>query len=177
MTTFIALLRGINVGGHRKVAMAELRDVCAAAGLADVRSYVNSGNLVFSANGGAARQETVIEAAIAAHFGFPIDVMVRAAGDWAAYVRGNPIREIAEKHPNRVMLLAPKRPLSGEAVAALRAKASGEERVEQAGEVLWLYFAESVARSKLAAASPRGIPVTTRNWRTVLKLAEMAGVD
>ena len=174
MTTFIALLRGINVGGNRMVAMGELRDLCREAGLADVRSYVNSGNLVFTGTGKPEEQEKRIEAAIEKHYGFAVDVMVRNAHDWSAYVRGNPFPELAEKHPNFVMLLVPKQPLSADAVASLRDKAVGEERVEKVGDVVWIYYANGAGRSKLAAAKPGRIPVTARNWRTVLKLEEMA---
>jgi uncharacterized protein (DUF1697 family) len=174
MTAFIALLRGINVGGSRKVAMADLRTICEQAGLSDVRTYVNSGNLVFTGSGKAAAHEERIEAAIEAHYGFPVDVMVRSAKDWAGYVRGNPFPELAEAHPAKVMLLIAKRKLGADAVAALRRKAEGEERIEAVGEVLWIYFANGAGRSKLGAAKPDPIPVTTRNWRTVLKLEQMA---
>jgi uncharacterized protein (DUF1697 family) len=174
MTTFIALLRGINVGGNRKLAMGALRDLCAQAGLANVRSYVNSGNLVFDGTGSAAAQEKRLEAAIAEHAGFKVDVMVRTAKQWSGYVRGNPFPELSEKHPSRVMLIVAKEPIGDDAVEKLREKASGEERVEKTGEVLWIYFAQGAGRSKLAAVPPGPITVTARNWRTVLKLDEMA---
>jgi uncharacterized protein (DUF1697 family) len=175
VTTFIALLRGINVGGSRKIAMATLRDLCTEAGLGDVRSYVNSGNLVFTGKGKAEVQEKRIEAAIEAHSGFTVDVMVRSAKDWSAYIRGNPFPDLSEQHPARVMLLVPKQPLPSDAVAILRSKAVGEEQVERVGEVIWIYFAQGAGRSKLAVTSPGRVAVTTRNWRTVLKLNEMAG--
>ena len=175
MTTFIALLRGINVGGHRKLAMEPLRDLCREQGLADVRSYVNSGNLVFAANGMATAQEELLEAAIERHCGFKVDVMVRSAAEWSGYVRGNPFPELSATHPHLVMLLVPKQPLGGDAVAALHAKAVGEERVESVGEVLWIYYAQGSARTKLGNISAGRNPMTARNWRTVLKLNEMAG--
>jgi uncharacterized protein (DUF1697 family) len=174
MTVFIALLRGINVGGNRMLAMERLREICAEAGLGDVRSYVNSGNLVFTAGGKAEAQEKVIEAAIERHFGFKVDVMVRTAKEWSAYIAGNPLRDLADQHPTQVMLVVPKQPLSSQAVEALRAKALDDERVEAAGPVVWIYRAQPASRSKLAAAPPGDIPVTTRNWRTVLRLDEMA---
>ncbi len=176
MTTFIALLRGINVGGNRKLAMGALRELCTASGLNDVRSYVNSGNLVFTAEGTPEGQEARIEAAIEKHFGFKVDVIVRSAREWSAYVHSNPFPELAQKHPNFVMLMVPKRPLGRDAVEKLRAKIAGDEQVEQALDVLWIYYAQGAGRSKLAVTSLGKIPVTTRNWRTVLKLDEMAGV-
>ncbi len=174
MTSFIALLRGINVGGNRKVAMPKLRELCAKAGLPDVQTYVNSGNLVFAAKDKAGRLEERIEAAIAAHHGFKVDVIVRSAKEWSGYVRGNPFPDASEKHPHLVHLLVPKRPLGCEVIAAFSAKAAGDERVESVGEVVWVYYAQGAARSKLAVV-PGRTPVTARNWRTVLKLAEMAG--
>jgi uncharacterized protein (DUF1697 family) len=174
MTIFIALLRGINVGGQRKVVMAQLRALCEGAGLGDVRSYVNSGNLVFTAQGKAEILEKRIEAAIQAHYGFAVDVMVRSAKDWSGYLRGNPFPEEAIKQPNLVMILVPKAKLAGDTIAKLRAKAIGGERIEQVGDVVWIYFAQGAGRSKLAGAMPGSIPVTMRNWRTVLKLDEMA---
>jgi len=174
MTTFIALLRGINVGGNRKLAMADLRDLCVASGLAGVRTYVNSGNVVFTATGAPAEQEARIEAAIEVHCGFKVDVMVRSATDWAGYVRGNPFPDLAEKQPNFVMLLVPKQPLSAGDVTRMRAKAVGGERVEAVGEVVWIYYANGSGRSKLAAANLVRTPITTRNWRTVLALDAMA---
>jgi uncharacterized protein (DUF1697 family) len=174
MTRFIGLLRAVNVGGKGRVVMSELRDLCTQAGLADVRSYVNSGNLVFTAAGQPDALENRMEAAIEARYGFTVDVMVRSAADWSSYVRSNPFLELAKEHPARVMLLVPKRPLDGDAVLSLREKAVGEERVEAAGEVVWIYFAQGAGRSKLASGKPGRIPVTTRNWRTVLKLEEMA---
>lgn len=174
MPTFIALLRGINVGGHRKVAMAQLRTLCEEAGLGDVRTYVNSGNVVFTADGNAAAHEKRIEAAVEAHYGFSVDVIVRSGKDWSAYVRGNPFPEESDKHPNFVMLMVPKAKLGTEAIAKLRATATAEKRVEPVGGVVWLCFAHGAGRSKLGAVKPGSIPVTTRNWRTVLKLDEMA---
>jgi uncharacterized protein (DUF1697 family) len=175
VTSFIALLRGVNVGGRRKVEMAALRRLCTDAGLGDVRSYVNSGNLVFTADGDAEPQEKLIEAAIEKHYDFTVDVMVRSAKDWAGYISGNPFPDLAEQHPAKVMIMVPKQPLGSDAVDILRAKAVGEEQVERVGEVIWLYFADGAGRSKLAVTAPGKIPVTTRNWRTVLKLNEMAG--
>jgi uncharacterized protein (DUF1697 family) len=173
MTTFIALLRGINVGGNRMLAMAALRDLCQEAGLGNVRSYVNSGNLVFTGKGSTAALEKRLEAAIESHAGFPVDVMVRTAAQWSGYVHGNPFPELAEKHPNFVMLFVPKKPLGDDAVAKLREKASGGEQVEKVGEVLWIYFAQGSGRSKLAAQPAGPVAVTMRNWRTVQKLNEM----
>ena len=104
MARHIALLRGINVGGHRKVPMAELREMAAELGLADVRTYVASGNLVFDSADGAGL-EARLEQAIRQRFGFPVDVVLRSAAQWQAYVRANPMMEESGRHPSQVMMV------------------------------------------------------------------------
>lgn len=178
MSTFIGLLRGINVGGHNKVPMAELRPLCAEIGWKDVQTYIQSGNLVFTAGGAPAALEAEIERAIERHFGLTVSVIVRAAKDWPPYIKGNPFPEASEKEPNAVMLGLSKSPPKAGAEAGLRERATHGERIVQVGEALWIHFSDGVAGSKLSPGLLDrlvGSPVTTRNWRTVLKLGEMAG--
>lgn len=179
MTTFIALLRGINVGGHRPVPMAELRALCGEIGLADAQTYIQSGNLVFAARGQAAAIEGELEAAIERRFGFAVDVVVRPAARWSGYVADNPMLDVAEAQPNWTLLGLSKSPPRPDALAELRARAAAGERIEAAGEALWFHYPQGVARTKLTPAlidRVVGSPLTARNWRTVQKLAAMAGV-
>lgn len=178
MSTFIGLLRGINVGGHNKVPMAELRPLCAELGWGDVQTYIQSGNLVFTAGGAPAALETQLERAIERRFGLTVSVIVRAAKDWPAYVEENPFPEASEKEPNAVMLGLSKSPPKAGAEAGLRERATHGERIAQVGDALWIHFSNGVAGSKLSPGlfdRLVGSPVTMRNWRTVLKLGEMAG--
>lgn len=178
--SFIALLRGINVGGHNKIAMAELRALCGELGWQSVQSYILSGNLLFEAEGPAARLEAELEQAIASRLGLTIAVIVRAAADWPAYVRGNPFPDASKSEPNLVMLALAKAPPLEGALAGLRERATNGERIEQAGDALWVHYGGGVARSKLSPAlfdRLVGSPVTARNWRTVLKLAELSGAQ
>src|SRR5262245_51232018 len=99
MSTFIGLLRGINVGGHNKVPMSELRSLCAELGWKNIQTYIQSGNLVFMASGAPAALETKLERAIEQRFGFKVSVLVRAAKDWPAYVKGNPFPQACETAP------------------------------------------------------------------------------
>jgi len=180
MQTFIALLRGINVGGHRKIEMAALRTLGTELGFAAVRSYIQSGNLVFASTDAPAAVEASLDRAIADRFGFPVEVLVRTAEAWPALVRGNPFPQACAQEPNLVMMALAKRPPSKDAAAALRERATQGERIETAGEALWIHYPGGVARSKLSPALIDrlvGSPVTARNWRTVLKLAELAGVS
>lgn len=176
LSSFIALLRGINVGGVR-VPMPELRSLCEERGWADVQTYIQSGNVLFRAQGEPARLEEELEEAVERRFGFSVSVLVRSADEWPAYVQGNPFQEESRSEPNLVMLAFSKEPPKSDAADLLQERAAGGERVVRVGDALWIHFASGSARSKLTPAlldRLAGSPVTTRNWRTVLKLEELA---
>lgn len=178
--TNIALLRGINVGGHKKIPMAELRSLCAEIGWNDVVSYIQSGNLVFSASSATEFLEGQLQAAIEVRFGFSVTVIVRSAEDWRGYIDSNPFPQASEKEANFVMLALSKEVPASGAAQGLRDRAADGERVSQVGNILWVHFAGGSARSKLSPAVVNrlvGSPVTSRNWRTVLKLRELAGLQ
>jgi uncharacterized protein (DUF1697 family) len=176
MASFVALLRGINVGGRNKVPMAALRDLCAKLGWSEVQTYIQSGNLVFHASGTSAELEAVLEKALEKHFGFAPAVIVRSAAAWKACVEANPFPEDSAKEPNRVLAgLSKRRPDKGSA-RALQERAGAGERVMLAGGTLWFHYPAGVGTSKLSPAlidRLAGSPVTARNWRTMLKLQEM----
>lgn len=177
MKTFVGLLRGINVGGHNKIPMSELRELCGELGWRDVQTYIQSGNLVFSAAGKPAALEAELERAIQRGFGFSISLIIRPAADWPAYVSSNPFLKACEKEPHRVMLCLSKTPPKSDAVKALSERAAGGERIACVGGALWIHFAGGMARSKLSPSlldRAVGSSVTARNWLTVLKLQEMA---
>lgn len=180
MARWIALLRGINVGGHRKVPMTELRALAAGIGWRNVETYIQSGNLVFAAAGDAHVLAAKLERAIERRFGFAIDVVVRSAVQWARLTAGNPFRVEMEKAPDRVMLLLTKRsPVAG-GVAALAQRAAAGEQVAAVGEAVWIHCPEGMGRSKLTPAlldRLLGSPATARNWRTVVALKEMAETE
>jgi uncharacterized protein (DUF1697 family) len=176
MATRIALLRGINVGGRHKVPMADLRALCAELGWTDVRTYIQSGNLVFGAKGGAVALEAALEEAIGRRFGFPVPVIVRTADEWRSHVEGNPFPDTSRDDPGRVMLSLSKAPPAPDAAAGLLERARADERIERVGDALWIHYPRGIARSKLTPALLDrlvGSPVTARNWRTVLKIDEL----
>ena len=176
MTRFVALLRGINVGGTRKLPMAELRTQAGKLGWRDVATYIQSGNLVFTATGKAPALEAELETALARHFGFEVPTLVRSAREWSALVAANPLPELAEADSAHLLVGLTKAKPRKEALAELRARAQGKERVELAGGALWLHYADGVARSKLTPAvldRAVGSTVTARNWRTVLELERL----
>ncbi|HEX8307045.1 MAG TPA: DUF1697 domain-containing protein [Allosphingosinicella sp.] len=176
MARLIALLRAVNVGG-RKLPMAELRPLCAELGWEEVETYIQSGNVVFSASGRSDALEAMLEEAIKKRFGFHSDVMIRSPDSWAAILAANPFAQASEAEPNRVLVGVPKARLESGAAEALSARAVAGERVEQAGGVLWFHYPAGVGTSKITPSlidRAAGSPVTARNWRTMLKLREMA---
>jgi uncharacterized protein (DUF1697 family) len=178
--TFIALLRAINLGSHNRIAMPELRALCGELGWRSVRSYIQSGNVVFDADptaGDAERLEVELEQGIRERFGLDVPVIVRAAGVWRDYRRSNPFAEASSREPKLVMLGVSKRPLAAGAVDALADRAHAAESLAQRGDALWIHFGRGVAGTKLTPAAldrAAGSPVTLRNWRTVLALEELA---
>jgi uncharacterized protein (DUF1697 family) len=177
MTRMVALLRGINVGG-RTLAMAELRALCAEIGWRSVETYIQSGNIVFAADGKPAALENVLEGAIEKRFGMKVPVVVRTARQWAAYLRDNPFPEAACDAPNWLLLLVSKRPPVAGAEQGLEARAAAGERVGRASDGLWIRYPKGVGTSKLTPVLIDrlvGSPATGRNYRTVIKLKGMLG--
>jgi uncharacterized protein (DUF1697 family) len=177
MGRMVALLRAVNVGG-RKLPMAELRALCAELGWADVATYIQSGNVVFTANGKPDALEKMLEDAVAKRFGFGSPVIVRTAAQWAHYPPANPFPKAARDEPNRLMLLLSKSPPAKGAEDVIQARAVAGERVKRAGDALWFHYPEGAGTSKLTPSlidRAVGSPATARNFNTVLKLREMLG--
>jgi len=175
MGRMVALLRAVNVGG-RKLPMAELRALCAALGWQDVATYIQSGNVVFSAEARPQAIEAQLERAIKERFGLDVPVIVRTPGEWAALAASNPFPDAARDEPNRLQLLVSKRPPDPDAADKLMARAQGGESVKAAGGALWFHFPEGVGTSKLTPTlidRACGSPATARNYNTVMKLLEM----
>jgi uncharacterized protein (DUF1697 family) len=173
----IALLRGVNVGGHAKIAMADLRSVATGLGLEAPRTLLQSGNLVFRAAGRPSDIEADLEAALAGRFGGWIDVMMRTAVEWDSAIASNPLADDARRDPARVLLIALKETPPAGALARLRAATGGRETVEIIGRDAYALYPDGIGRSKLTNAAIErhlGTAATGRNWNTVLKLAELA---
>ena len=172
MTRQIALLRGINVSGKNMIPMPELAKLCAKLGWKDVRTYIQSGNVVFDAP--AKDAEEKLEGAIHARFGFDIPVIVRSASRWERYAKAHPFGAVESKF---VLLALSKRPPLADCAATLTERAQAGEVIQRDGDAVWIHFASGVGRSKLSPAVLDrlvGSTVTARNWNTVQKLAELA---
>ena len=176
-SAWVALLRGVNVGGHRKVPMAELRDALASLGLEDVRTYIQSGNAVFRA-GRQGRTELTsrIEDALDRTFGFPVSVMLRSAEEMDRVVEHGPfLGEGADPSRLHVAFLASAP--SGKVAEDFASFRIGSDELRLAGSEAYLHCPEGMARSKLTPAfleRAMGTPSTVRNWRTTVALREMA---
>ena len=174
-TTYIALLRGINLAGRRRVAMPSLREALAEAGFEDVATYIQSGNLVLDSGKAAAGLRTELEKVIEDRFGFAVPVIVRTRKQLDAVISANPFSEPTDQRLLHVVFL--EKAASAAAVKKLAASATGSDEVKAVGKELYLNTPDGFGRSPLAAAmakDPAGLTGTARNWRTVLKLAEMA---
>src|SRR3954451_17802889 len=172
MTRQIALLRGVNVGGNKKVEMAKLRALMEELGHADVRTYGNSGNVVFT---GPERSSKHLEQAIAAAFGFPVPVVLRTRDELAAVVEANPLRDVATESAKYVVVFCAEEP-----VVSLDPQEYEPERFVVRGREVYLWLPAGLARSELAkllATKPLGTNSTGRNWRTVEKLLALADGD
>lgn len=170
---FVALLRGINVGGNRKLPMAELRELAAGLGWTDARTHVQSGNLVFGAAGAPAALETALEAAIEARFRFAVPVVVRTGTSFRGCA---PPAAFAAAPPNLLHLALAKGPVRSAVVKDLAPYCKAGERVAVVGDAIWIDFAGGVAGSKLTSAvldRVFGSTVTARNWKSVQAIAAM----
>jgi uncharacterized protein (DUF1697 family) len=176
----IALLRGVNVGGNRMVAMADLRALLTRLGFADVQTVLQSGNIVFSVRG-AARSTAVLEAFLEKEvekaLALKADFHVRTADEWKAVVAGNPFHAEAATDPSRLHVSFFKSPLVSANVTACRAAIVGPERLHADGRHLYMTFPNGMGNSKAVVVIDRKLAArgTARNWNTVLKLAALAG--
>ncbi len=149
MTHYVALLRGVNVGGNRKAAMADLREFFSALGYADVQTLLQSGNVVFGATGNAAALEHKLGAEARRRLGLATDFHVRSARDWSAVVAGNPFPDQARRDPGHLVVQVLKGERTAAQVRALREAITGRAIVD-------------------AKLGTRG---TGRNWNTVTRVA------
>ena len=176
---YIALLRGINVGGNKKVPMAGLRAMLAELGFDDVATILQSGNAVFSASRRTpATLEKLLEEETAARIGVECDYHVRTASEWEKIIASNPFEREARDDPSRMLVMCFREPLDATRVAALKqSPAIDRERVEASGRELYLSYPGGIGTTKLSNVvieRALGAKGTARNWNTALKLAALA---
>jgi len=175
MNTYIALLRGINVGGSRLLPMKELKLVLEKSGCVDVQTYIQSGNAIFrSSKSDGARVAKRLTAAISKRHGFEPRVLVLTPGELESTAARNPFPEASENPKSLHVFFLARRPKQPDlkSIDALKAKA---ERFALKDRTFYLHTPAGFGTSKLAARAERllGVEATARNWRTVTMLLEM----
>ena len=176
MQTYVALLRGINVGGAHMLPMKDLKLLFEQLGCVDVKTYIQSGNVVFrTADANAGRLATRLTAAVANARGFEPRVLILTHGELKRAAAGNPFPEAAD-NPASVHLSFLAEPAKNADLQSLHALKSATERFVLKDRVLYLHTPDGLGRSKLAARAERllGVAATARNWRTVTALLELA---
>ena len=167
MTTFIALLRAVNVGGTGKLAMSDLKAICEAAGCHSVRTYIASGNVVFDSARSEKAVQSILQKDLHAHAGKPVDVIVRSAAEMSEVLARNPFAERPPRETVAIFLDAPPSPNALDDVAG-----KVNEEIRLGARELYVHYGPTMGTSKLRIpAAKRG---TARNMNTVAKLAAMA---
>ncbi|MDT0381262.1 DUF1697 domain-containing protein [Streptomyces sp. DSM 42041] len=176
-TTYVALLRGINVGGRRKVPMAELRELIDGLGWTGVRTHLQSGNAVFTVppEGSGPPPRERLERAIADHFGFDVPCLLRTGRELRDVVSACPF-PAADLDPAKLLVLFVEETPAAGHFAGVDAAAYAPDEFRHIGRAVYCWFPDGMGRSRLPAALEAVRPkltATGRNWRTVTKLVEM----
>ncbi len=173
MISHVALLRGINVGGHALVAMADLRALLESMKFSEVKTLLQSGNVVFKGRP-SVNLEAQLEKAILQMAGRPIDCMVCTGTEWETVIEANPFGKEAKDDPSHMLVMRLKDAPDAKALVALKAAIVGPEYFQAKGKNLYLVYPEGIGRSKLTnllIEKKLGTRGTARNWNTVLKIA------
>ena len=178
MSVVISLLRGINVGGNRKIKMDALRDLYVSLDLRDVQTHVQSGNVVFrTKERNLARLTKRIEDAIEQTFGFHSNVIVRTRAELSDVIVRNPFAKRRGIEPAKLLVTFLGAVPAAEALQKLRGIKADPEELYFDGRELYIYFPNGAGRSKLPWASVEkllNVPGTARNWNSVVKILEIA---
>ncbi len=175
MTILIALLRGINVGGHNKLPMQALRTLTEAQGASDVSTYIQSGNIVFrSPKTGAKSFAKKLRAAIHKDFGFEPDILMLDHNMLGVVIKSNPFAAINDD-PSKLHVLFLTQPADKKRLKDVEALLLNDEQVKAVRSAIYFHAPAGIGRSKAAEKLGRVFSDgTSRNWRTCLKLEEMA---
>ena len=173
MAKYVALLRAVNVGGTGKLPMADLKAMCDDIGLANVRTYIASGNVVFQSTLSAANVKAHLEESLEDYSGKPVGVVIRSADEMATVLAQNPFPNGA---PNRVVVTFIDDALDAAALAGVTGQQSEQVSFglgKKSGREIYVYFPDGQGNSKLKI--PAAKQGTGRNMNTVAKLVEMVG--
>jgi uncharacterized protein (DUF1697 family) len=177
MAVVIGLLRGVNVGGHNKISMDDLRAICVSLRHRSPKTYIQSGNVVFdTTETDMAKLAHRLESAIEKRLGFRPSVILRTAADMREVVARNPFAGRAGFEPAKLYVFFLTDAPSAEIRSKLATINVGPEEIRPAGREIYIYFPDGMGQSKLPPVLDRALqmPATARNWNTVNKLLEMA---
>lgn len=168
MTAYVALLRAVNVGGTGKLPMSELKAMCEDAGFANVKTYIASGNVVFTSKASEAAVMAALDKRLRTYAGKPVGVLVRTVSELVAVLKANPFLKEA---PNRVVAIfldtaPPKDLLDG-------VSGQKDEDIARGKREIYVHYGDGMGTSKLKIKA--AVTGTARNMNTIAKLAEMAG--
>jgi uncharacterized protein (DUF1697 family) len=169
MSTYVALLRAVNVGGTGKLAMSQLKSICIDAGFERVETYIASGNVVFDSKAKPAAVKAALEARLAAALGKPVGVVVRTAAEIAAVLAANPFAKAKTEPKYTYVFFLDVAPPSN---ALETVKGQSDEKLVRGKREIFVHYPSGMGRSKLHIPAAR--TGTSRNMNTVAKLAAMA---
>lgn len=167
MTSFVVLLRAVNVGGTGKLPMGDLKDICEELGFGAVRTYIASGNVVFKSRKSETSIRATLEKRLEVHAGRPIGALVRTAAEMAQVLADNPFPKAA---PNRTMAVFLDRAPPADTLVGVRGQR--EEQIRLGRREIYIHYGQGMASSKLVIAAAKS--GTARNMNTVATLARMA---
>jgi uncharacterized protein (DUF1697 family) len=178
MSTYVAILRGINVSGHKVIKMERLRALFEDLGFANVKTYVQSGNVIFGTDEPPAGLAPKIEKKILKEFGFDVPVLTKSARELTDIVARNPLAKEPGIDPAKLHVTFLSNDAPRDAVKLLQPLAMGAEKIQIAGRAVYLYCPNGYGNTKLTNTTIEkklACRATTRNWATTNKLLEMAG--
>jgi uncharacterized protein (DUF1697 family) len=176
MATYIAILRGINVTGHNIIRMQDLRVSFEELGFQQVKTYVQSGNVIFAARKNS-NLSVKIEKKILADFGFKVSALVNTPAEMAQVIRDNPFRRLASIDVSRLYVTFLSTPAPPTARDVLKGMTTEPERFHVGRREIYLYCPIGYGKTKLsntAIEKKLGVVATTRNWRSVNALLALA---
>ncbi len=177
MTAFVSLFRGINVGGHHKISMAELKELHESLGLKDVLPYIQSGNVVFkSDDADLARLRRQIEDGFEKKFGFHVEVLIRTSAELREIIDKNPFQSQPSKESKWVVVLFLAARPDDTAQETLLKTYGGPEELFFIGKEVYIYYPNGIGRSKLSLSfleKKLKTVGTARNWNTILQLQKL----
>jgi len=174
VTQYVALFRGINVGGKHIVPMKDLREIFSSLGYENVQTYIQSGNAVFSSDASTDKLSASLSKEVGKRFGFEPQVLVLTSDRFHEIVASNPYADVDSEPKTVHVTFLSANPVDPD-LATLDELRAGSESFELKDGAFYLHAPDGIARSRLAAKVDRclGVDTTARNWRTVTKLVEM----